>query len=202
MTMNEEERDARFKAFAKAGVAILVKEPELDFVEIEKAYRQVWTDFAVQAENDEFLLLETKRRTVEHILFAARATEQPFEVCHEIWNELLALGFSAPPFIRRLASWSYADTCLTNGHYDAGLEVIEPVIAEFEQSLQRKPQIPRSADDELASLKLLRDGLLAFRSGDEETAKAWLAREEAEIAARRQRNEEERERERSKSQTP
>ena len=201
MTMNEEERNARFNAFAKANDAILVKELELDYVEIEKAYRQVWADFAARAENDEYFLHETKRRTVERILFAANAAEQPFEVCHEIWNELLALGFSAP-FIKRLTSRSYADTCLTTGHYDAGLEVIEPVIAEFEQSLQGKPQIHRSAEDELASLKLLRDGLLAFRTGDEETVQAWLVREEAEIAARRQRNEEEHAQARSKDKTP
>jgi hypothetical protein len=180
---------------------VFAKQPWPGFEAAVQEYRQIEADLIARPGIEPWYLLELRRRIAEWILTSAERDDVPFEQFQEAWNGLLELGFTDIDRKQYMA-WLYADYCLTNGHYDAGLEVIEPVLAEFEQSLQGKPQIPRSAADELASLKLLRDGLLAFRTGDEEVAKAWLAREEAEITARRQRNEEEREKARSKNETP
>jgi hypothetical protein len=81
---------------------------------------------------------------------------------------------------------------LTNARFDEGLEAIEPVIAEFEQRIRNAtvdPKIRALNERELGRLTLLRDGLIAFRTGEAE-ASAWEEREEREMAAWRASDEE------------
>ncbi len=180
-----------FRAFAKANDAIAVKELEIGFIEAANAYRQVVTKFIDQAPTDEHFVREIKRRTAENILSAAHRADQPFEVCQEIWNELVGLGFTNNAR-KEIMSWIYADSCLDNARFDEGLAVLEPVIAEVEQKLRGMtidPEIRVLRDRDLARLTLLRDGLIAFRTGEAE-ASAWEEREERELAAWRASDEE------------
>ena len=134
--ITEEERHALFNALADAKVAILVKEPEMSFEEAAQKYREVEMDFVARAPDDEEFVLETRRRIAEKILLAAQSYEQPFDVCFEAWGHLLRLGFSNT-YRESLMTWFYADCCLMNEKPEAGIAVLEPLIADFEDRLSQ-----------------------------------------------------------------
>ncbi|HRI71079.1 MAG TPA: hypothetical protein PK156_42900, partial [Polyangium sp.] len=57
---------------------------------------------------------------------------------------------------------TYAQYCLDNEHYDAGLAIIEPIIVEFEQWLADttpKAELRTHYEEELTRLVSLRDEL-------------------------------------------
>jgi hypothetical protein len=165
---------------------VYVKKPWPGFDAAVQEYRQIEAELVEQDGDDEFMVLETKRRIAEWILTCAWRDDVPFEQFQEAWNAMVALGFSGDD-IKRTMTWHYADYCLTNKHYDVGLTVLEPVVAEFEEWLQGivlKPKMKTFYEDELEGLRHKRDGLIALRKGGAE-AEAWLARERARAEARR-----------------
>jgi hypothetical protein len=132
--MTEEERDALFLAFAKANETILANSLDVSFVEVVHKYRQVEADFHARAGDDAFFKLETRRRIAERILQATNSHDQPFEVCHNAWNDLLRLGFSNI----EVTCWmtrEYAECCLFNEQFDAGIAVLTPLIADLQERL-------------------------------------------------------------------
>jgi hypothetical protein len=135
------------------------------FAETTSDYRQVEADFLARLQTDDaFFVPETKRRISSAILMDAHKHKQPFDVCRELWNELLRSDFK--DLLQKCAlAWFYADCCLFNKQPDAGLAAIEPLIAE----LQKHPYEGTDSDalenyqDGLARLERLRDKLEAQR---------------------------------------
>ena len=165
---------------------VYAKRPWPGFEWAVQEYRQIEAEIVAREGEDEFMVLETKRRIAEWILTCANRDNVPFERFQEAWNELLALGFT-DGYKQRHMTFLYADYCLTNKLYDLGLGVFEPVIVEFEEWLQSRVLKKRDRaeyNQELANMKLLRDGLIAFRTGEAE-AKAWLELRKAHFAARK-----------------
>ena len=165
--------------------AILVRELDMPYGDIVRAFRQLEEEFAHHAGYNEWEVLETKRRIAECMLRAAHDAEQPFDVCHDNWNALVELGFSSIETFCNNA-WFYADCCLCNGHHDAGIEVVDMVIAEIERRLE-EPGLTRQAeeyyDGQLIRLGTLREGLVAYKSSEAE-GQAWEERQDAEMEAR------------------
>lgn len=116
--------------------AVYLREGELGFDEAVRAYRQIETEFVDRAGTNEWDVLETKRRITEWLLNFACRSGQPQEVCRELWEEMLERGFSGIDK-RHTMGGIYARCCQMNGEFDAGIAVLEPLIAELEQLLQR-----------------------------------------------------------------
>lgn len=130
----KEETAPLFRALAKTIDATWLRTRGSDFPQMVKEYRQVEREFVQRAGDDEFFVLETKRRIAEAILRQAIATNQPFNVCQDIWNELVQLGFSNINTTCAM-SWFYGDSCLRNAQAAAGIAIIEPLVVEFERML-------------------------------------------------------------------
>ena len=88
---------------------------------------------------------------------------RPFDVCQKAWNDLLALGFTSR-YMKCNMTCVYADCCLEMEQDEAGLAVVEPVIAELEDWLAVTTLEPNGRSDYesgLAGLKKRRDKLKA-----------------------------------------
>lgn len=168
MNANEDKADEVmaefFEALAHATESILAMARTRSFADGVHEYRQVEAKFVERAGHDEFLKLETRRRIIEMILREANIHEQHFQVCQSAWNELLALGFSNTAVAASMARY-YADCCLFNEEFDAGLTALEPVMTELRHRID-EPATPRRAyyRDELARLEKLRNQLETGRS--------------------------------------
>jgi len=136
---------------------------EMSFEEAVREYRRIEAEFVERAGDNEDHVVETRRRVTEWLLDHALRDEQPHEVCREIWHELLERGFSGIEN-RHWMSGIYARCCQMNGEFDAGLAVLEPLIAEAEQGLADPtlPPNPRAFyEQELARDRKIRDELKA-----------------------------------------
>ena len=143
---------------------------ELSFEEAVREYRRIEEEFVARAGDNEYHVVETRRRITEWILGEALRDEQPQEVCREIWHELLQRGFS-DVMKRYVMSGIYARCCQMSGAFDEGLAVIEPLIAESEQALADPtltPYMREYYEHELASDRKIRDELKAGFRGDTE----------------------------------
>jgi len=143
--------------------SVLISNPPLSFEEMLKEYRKIEAELVEQAGDDEFDIIETKRRIAEWILTAASWRDQPFDVCQKAWNDLLALGFTSR-YMKCHKTCVYADCCLENEQYEAGLAVVEPVIAELQDWLAvatLEPNWRKDYEGGLAGLKKRRDKLKA-----------------------------------------
>ncbi|HRI72460.1 MAG TPA: hypothetical protein PK156_49835 [Polyangium sp.] len=159
---------------------VFAKRPWPGFAAAVQEYRQIEAELIARAGHDEFGVLETKRRIAEWIVRCADRDAVPFEQFQEAWNELLTLGFTDDEKKREMVTY-HSCYCLDNEHYDAGIAVLEPMIAEFEAWLQRaelEPNQRKFREDELAHMKFRHEGLIALRAGGAD-AEAWLARDEA-----------------------
>lgn len=153
--------------------------------DIVHAFRQVEAESISRASDDAVKIVEVKRHIAHTILTVAHRHEQSFEVARDAWNALVELGFSDITTCC-IKAWFYADSCLFNKQYDAGLAVLEDALAELGQWLQTtvlKPKVKEFYYKELESLHHLRDGLIAHKSSEAE-GKAWSDRKDAEIDAR------------------
>jgi hypothetical protein len=172
-------------AFWKKLTAIVVKGLDMEYADVVHAYRQLEEEFINDSGNDVLDPLETKRHIAECILRAAHDAEQPFEVCRDNWDALVELGFSSIDTFCNMA-WFYADSCLFNAQYDAGIDVLDMVIAEIHRRLDEPGLICQKEkyyDQELDSLETLREGLIAYKSSEAE-GDAWDERRESESDAR------------------
>lgn len=152
------------RAFGKATDAAWLRMRDCDFDQIVNEYKRIEADFVAQVSFNDFYVLETKRRITEIIFQEAMRKEQPFVICQQWWDDLLRLGLSDDIEIKCTMIWFYADCCLCFEQFHVGLEVLEPLIAELEQSLA-KPEVPehevRFYRKEVGLLRELRDELKA-----------------------------------------
>lgn len=161
--MREDNAEEFFQALANATESTLAMAPSRTFTEGAREYQKIAEAFVERAAGDEMLVLETHRRILEMTLREANIHEQPFEVCQEVWNELVRLGFSNPA-VASTITWYYADCCLLNEKFDAGLAALEPMMTEL-QRLIGDPTMSRRVfyQDELVRLGKLCDELKASR---------------------------------------
>ena len=153
--------DPKEVAFCRKTEAILIKEPEMQYADIVRAYREIEEEFVNHAGYDDWEVLETKRRIAESIFRAACDSEQPFDVCRDNWNTLVELGFSSIEMFSTM-TWFYADCCLLHEQNEIGLALVEPLIAELETALADPActeQAARFYNQELRPLRELRDEL-------------------------------------------
>jgi len=114
---------------------VRMREESLGFEAAVREYRQIETEFVQREADDEWAVIETKRRITEGLLDLALRSSQPQEVCREFWEEMLQRGFSGID-MRHMMGDVYARCCQQNGEFDAGIEALDPLIAELEQLLQ------------------------------------------------------------------
>jgi hypothetical protein len=179
MTEKREWTPADHDAAMRIG-RVFARRPWPGFAAAVQEYRQIEAELVTQAGDDEFGVLETKRRIAEWIVRCADRDAMPFEQFQEAWNALLALGFTDDEKKREMVIY-HSCYCLDNEHYDEGLAVLEPLIAEFEAWLQTAvldPKLRKFREDDLAHMKFRHEGLIALRAGGAE-AEAWIARDEA-----------------------
>lgn len=165
--MAAHQEDERLKslgrALAKAIGAVILKEESLSFNEVVCEYKRVENEFVTLLDGNAFHVLETRRRIAESILCAATRFEQPFQVCQDAWNEMVAVGFTNS-YLRSRMTWLYADCCLLEGQIDVGLSVLEPLIADTIRQIEEPTRADRSVEalkEDLARLEELRDELKA-----------------------------------------
>jgi hypothetical protein len=136
---------------------------EMSFEDAVREYRRIEAEFVERAGYNEYHVVETRRRITEWLLQHALRDEQPHEVCRELWHELLQRGFS-DVWLRYTMSGIYARCCQMNGEFDAGIAVLEPLIAEAEQALADTTLTPNMRafyEDKLAIDRKIRDALKA-----------------------------------------
>lgn len=159
---------------------VYARRPWPGFAAAVQEYREIEAELIAQAGDDDFIVLETKRRIAEWIVTCAWRDEVPFEQFQAAWNDLLALGFTDAEKKREMVYY-WADYCLDQGLYDLGLAELDPVIAEFEEWLRTtalKPKLRAFYEKDLTNYQFLREGLVALRTGGD-VAEDWLARDDA-----------------------
>jgi hypothetical protein len=88
---------------------------------------------------------------------------EPFEVCRDLWNELMSFDFTN--ILQKCAmAWFYADSCVFNHQPEAGLAVVEPLLAELQRQVDTgtDEETLQEYQDALARLEKLRDELKAL----------------------------------------
>jgi len=131
---SEKYRNVEGMALARAIESTWLKTRDRSFADIAREYKVVEAEFVARAGDDACFALETKRRSAEQIFKAGLESPEPFDTCQELWNDLLRLGFTNLER-RCMMSWFYADGCLRYKQPEAGLSVLEPLIAELERWL-------------------------------------------------------------------
>lgn len=131
---NRETSNQDDAAFLQRIIAVFGRNHEQSFDDVVRQYREIEAEFVGLAGDDEKLVLERKQSITTHLLMDAENSEQPHAVCREIWEELLQRGFMSVD-LRHSLSATYARCCQFNGEFDAGLAVLEPLIAELETLL-------------------------------------------------------------------
>ena len=122
-------------AFHQRVNEIFLRKQKMSFDELVRQYRQIEAEFVERAGDNAHHVVETKRRITEWLLTEAHRERQPYEECRAIFEELVQRGFS-DMFQRQMMSGIYVRCCQRYGEFDAGLAVIEPLIAEVEQLLE------------------------------------------------------------------
>jgi hypothetical protein len=151
----------------KAMKPISAASSEHSFAEVDAKYRTLETEFMSRLQpEDDFFVPELKSRIAHARFVAAHEHRQPFEVCRNLWNALHPWDFGhleiKCPMIRR-----YAECCLLNNEPDAGLAVVEPLLAELQHQVDTD-----TADDmpsgkypeEISRLQKLRNDLQALKT--------------------------------------
>lgn len=139
--MQNREKTEHDDAFIRRIIEVFGRNHEMSFDEVVRQYRQIETEFVALAGDDEGMVLERKQSITDHLLMDAENSEQPHDVCHKIWEELIQRGFMSID-LRHSLSDSYARCCQWNGEFEAGLAVIEPLVAELEVLLAQTALTP------------------------------------------------------------
>ncbi len=139
--MQNREKQDHDEAFIQRIIAVFGRKDETSFEEVVRRYRQIEEEFVALAGDDDALVLQRKQSITNHLLMDAENSEQPHTICHEIWEELLERGFMSVE-LRHAMSSTYAGCCQWNGEFDAGLAVVEPLIAELEVLLAQTALTP------------------------------------------------------------
>jgi len=122
-------------------MAVFARKHEMSFDDVVCQYREIEAEFVARAGDDEAKVLERKQSITNHLLMDAENSDQPHEVCREIWEELVQRGFMSRDLKHTLSN-SYARCCQWNGEFDAGLAVLEPLVAELESLLAQTTLTP------------------------------------------------------------
>jgi cell division septum initiation protein DivIVA len=99
------------------------------FADQLREYKAIEADFIKRAANDASLVLEIRQHVTDLSLKAARDTAQPFDTCRDLWNEMRSMGLTDSGREITVSS-RYAECCLQNKQFEAGIAVVEPLIAE------------------------------------------------------------------------
>ncbi|MBK9261213.1 MAG: hypothetical protein IPM54_15585 [Polyangiaceae bacterium] len=129
------------EVFIRRVVAIFARKQEISFEEAVRQYRQIEAEYVALAGNDEAKALEVKQTITNHLLMDAEKEEQPHAICRELWEELVQRGFMSMN-MRHVMSSTYAQCCQFNHEFDAGVAVLEPLIAELEMLLAQSAITP------------------------------------------------------------
>ncbi|UQA63442.1 hypothetical protein [Polyangium aurulentum] len=172
-------------AFTQAVHAVFLREKELGFEEAVREYRRVEAEFVQREHDEEWKVVETKRRITEWLLNFAYRADQPMEVCRQIWEEMLQRGFT--DLERRYTMGGiYVRCCQMNGAFDKGLAITESAIAELEQLFAAEAEAPTltpamryDCEQSLRIYRKIRDELKAGDLGDTEDEAEAAEREEA-----------------------
>lgn len=132
--MSKEEQLSR--ALARALDQVSAKSLSSTFEEMVAAYQEVERAFLPQVADDERLVLETKRRVAELILYAALEKEASPGVCKESLQEVERLGFND---LERKATiyLIYARDCLKRGREREGAALLAPVRQELVEAVRQ-----------------------------------------------------------------
>lgn len=147
--MNEDEDEAEEEKdvspdeieFTQRFTEIRLHEHERPFADVVQDYRRIEEEFVTRAGDSKEVALDFKQRISRLILCAALMADQPHEVCRRIWEEVVDRGFPDHE-TRHTHTGIYARCCQMNGEFEAGLQVILPLIAEFEEWLKNATLTP------------------------------------------------------------
>jgi hypothetical protein len=125
------------QALARALEDVYVKGPDMKFEDLVKSYKLVEESFLPKVAGNEVLILETKRRVAELILYSALEKKCSFGLCERLFNEVVDLGFTN---LEKKANvyMVYSRYCLQIGHNDEGNRLLIPLKAELEENIYKK----------------------------------------------------------------
>lgn len=161
--LDSDEMDPEEIAFTQRINEVFLRKQKMSFDEVVRQYRQIEAEFVERAGDNEHHVIETKRRITEWLLSEAHRERQPYEECRAIFEELVQRGFS-DAFQRQMMSGIYVRCCQRYGEFEAGLAVIEPLIAEVEHLLEDAtlpPDMRAFWEDDLTITYKRRDELKA-----------------------------------------
>lgn len=179
-TPEEERANVLYDEFSEARLAVFrtySRSQDRSFADIAHDYRRAEAELVARAGTGEVfddLVLAVRQQIAEYIFDAACRLQQPFDVCRQAWNEVVRVGFSDTSDRWRLTE-RYAESCARNDEPEAGLAVVEPLMAEItrlveepKKKLQPPPMRTRvELERRLEDLRKLRDKLEALRKGAE-----------------------------------
>jgi hypothetical protein len=132
-TKEEEWEDEVAKHMGEA----FLKTRIMRFEELVPVYKAVEAQLLARLSDEEFLILETRRRVAEQILHRA-AERCSLDVCREYLRDLLRLGFTDAS-LKCTAYISYSMRCEETGHADEGVALLEALDQELGRQLQNVP---------------------------------------------------------------
>lgn len=137
------------------------------FDELVAEYRRAEAGFLERLESgDELFVPDVRRHFATTILEEAQQRHAPLEVCNAAWNELVRWGFGDLEH-RCAVTRVYAECCLFNQQPDAGLAVVEPLLAKIQNDVDEgtdKQMSRQRYSRKIAHLTKLRDELLALKT--------------------------------------
>ena len=126
--------DDEARGFRIASDKLLLNSLEISrsFSHAVEDFRKLEAEFVARLSDDEVRVLELRRAVAGTILLITQCKRPPFDVCREVWNGLVYLGFSDTE-VECSSSGLYADCCAYDERPDEGLAVLLPLIAMLEQ---------------------------------------------------------------------
>lgn len=140
-----------------------MREKKLSYAESVREYRKLEAEFVNRAAHHTWKITETRRRISEQLLSQAHRSSQPQEVCRLLWEELVERGFSGHEQ-QRIFTGIYARCCQENGEFDAGMAVLDPLIAEMARAIDAGTLSPEEHQwyvKDIEMLRRIRDELAA-----------------------------------------
>jgi hypothetical protein len=131
--------DSVTRDFVMAKDAAWLKTKDSPFADTVREYKVVESIFTVRAADNEFYVIEMRRRIAESIFADAVIKSEPFDTCMACYEDVVRLGIVEFE-VRCTMTWYYGDCCRHNKRTEMGLKMVEPLIAEL-QRLLAEPNI-------------------------------------------------------------
>jgi len=119
-----------------------LKTRKMPFDELVRIYKEIERQMLAHLSGEEFLILETKRRVAEQILYRA-AERCSLDVCRELLRDLLRLGFTDLS-LKSTAYISHSMVCEEDGQMDEGIALLEALEQELSCLLENVPRMLES----------------------------------------------------------